>query len=149
MGNRNETLYHSIDFLDSERLRTAKKDYFSLDINFSPINLSTTSQVTTNIPDDGDFLWVTTSGSFFQTDNVTVIANPGMLIQFRDSASGRDLQSAALHVATCVGVATNPFVLPYPRLFKRATTIVTTLQNLSAATNANVHITLAGFKIFS
>ncbi|MCP5101875.1 MAG: hypothetical protein GY950_00765 [bacterium] len=106
------------------------------------------ANVPINVPilNDSDFLLEKLSLVSYTGAGV-FLPNPDYTITFFDSASGRQYQSAAIHVHNVTGDGFWPFILPEPMLFVGGSTLVVTLNN-NTGVPAEVNLALHGSKIF-
>lgn len=82
-----------------------------------------------------------------QTEATRVI--PLLTVSITDSGSGRNLQNAAVPIASIAGDGKLPFVWPRQRLFEPSSAVSAVFTNYSNATTyANIYLTLIGFQVF-
>lgn len=73
---------------------------------------------------------------------------PAVSVQINDTGSGRNLFNEPVPLASIGGQAGLPFVLDYPRLVQRNSTLQVTFANLSTQAYSDIFLTLIGFKVY-
>lgn len=134
-----------------------RKEFFTYPIGYYTNSPSTNGQplaasavaqqASVNIDGDSDFLLLLVTGLLIATDNTTTVNNAPALIQIADGASSQAISLNPVHFSTVVGDGSNPFFVPFPRVFAKNGSIQTRLWNLEAAAR-NVYLSFHGFKIF-
>lgn len=102
----------------------------------------------TNIQRDADFLAIALTG--IVTDgatDLTVQANPRILVSLTDSGSAQGLSDFPVDWSAYIGTAQNPAFLPFPRVWNANATVTATLKNLANAI-FNVRIAVLGMKMY-
>ncbi len=105
---------------------------------------------TSQVADDGDFVAVYLTAVVTNTDNVTFVAYPSwpLLVSIEDSGAGRAFMDIPVHLANIAGTAQLPYILPYPKMVERASTISMSVQNFAAATAYNIRLSIHGVKLY-
>lgn len=131
-----------------QELWGSAKDFFIYGVDFNPIAASVTVTQDIAIESDSDFLIVAGVRTVTtQADQTTVVAFPPFLVEIFDQGSGRRLQNRAQHIENVFGTAQLPAYWPFPKLIPRASTVSTTIQNLTATAHI-IRLSYLGFKIF-
>ena len=125
------------------------KEVFFYGADMLPLGAGAEATADITISADSDFLIVTASLVLTDAANVVFAANRPLTVLITDSASGRALMNAPMHVDNIFGTAQLPAYWPLPALFNRAGSISTTIVNLDAANAWNVRFVYEGFKIFN
>lgn len=137
------------DYLPPQ-LMDRERDYFAYSVTSLNLLAATVATPTFAVQNDSDFLLASVTGSARDPADPTVqFATPALSIQIDDAGSGRNLFNQATHWDNLCGTAQLPFVLPYPKLINRASTVTVTVTNLDVAQAYDVRITFHGFKIFT
>lgn len=123
------------------------RDFFLVTAEILPLAASGSGADTISINDDADFLIVAGTGVVTSVDNATFLANVPILVELKDSGSGRDMMDAPVHWNNIFGTAQYPAIWPYPKLIRRASSLTVKCTNLEA-TARNVRVTFHGFKVF-
>lgn len=127
-----------------------KKDFFVYNIRFNTIGAGGTATLTANVQNDSDFVWVqgvmTVTNAAFT--GFTAATSVPMLVTLLDSASGVQLSDSATHVSNVFGTSQLPFVLPYPKIFRKGGQISAQLQNQDGGNAYVVNLSFVGFKVY-
>lgn len=125
-----------------------KLEWFTYVANYPIATFIGAATIPVNVPilNDSDFLLEKLSLCSYTAAGV-FLPNPDYTITFFDAASGRQYQSAAVHVHNIMGDAFWPFVLPEPLVLVGGSTLQVTLTNRTAVA-AEVDVALHGSKIF-
>jgi hypothetical protein len=132
-------------------LRRRLKDKFAYGADFLPLAAGLTATQQVNIEADSDFAIVSAQAIVTSDDNLTLQTFSPFLVDFRDTGSGRTFFNAPRHFNTIFGTAEAPaywWRMGYLKRLRASSTLSVTIQNLNAATDFNIRITLDGFKIF-
>lgn len=125
------------------------KDVFTYNVVFNTIGATTTTTQSANIQNDADFVWTHASMIVTNAAGTTFTApqDVACLIEIKDAAAGRDLQDSQTHLSALFGTAQNPFILPFPKIFRAGGQIAVKLQNQTAGALV-VRLAFHGFKAF-
>lgn len=128
-------------------LRLVEFDYFVYGTDFTPLVGNTEQSRPIAIGGDADFCILSAVIVATDTANTTFLPTIPELARLRDGASGRDLSNRAVHVDNWFGTAQEPKYWDVPKVLRRNSSFVVTLQSLEA-TDRNVRVDFHGFKIF-
>lgn len=147
-GNAGRTFGQQFAGIIPDYLAGLPKDFFGYEADFLGLAGTTSASVVVQIQADSDFYLqeLQASGTATATPQTGLTFLP-FTLQITDSGSGRNLLSAATHLENLRGNGQLPGVLPWGKLIRAASALTLTLTNLSA-TQSDVRILLAGFKIF-
>lgn len=120
--------------------------FFIQEASWNPLGAGATTPMNITTDSDSDFVLRAVSLCAY-TAVGNFLPNPDYLVSFNDSGSGRNLQSAPIHVRNVTGDGMWPHYLVDPLLLKGGGTLTITLQNLTAVA-ARVEMSLHGFKLF-
>jgi hypothetical protein len=132
-------------------LRKRLKDKFAYGLDFLPLAAATTTPLTINIEADSDFVIVSAQAIVTSTDNLTLQTFNPLLVDMRDTGSGRTFFNSARHFNTVFGTAEAPALwwrMGYVKRLRASSTLLVQLQNLDPANAFNVRLTFDGFKVF-
>lgn len=130
-------------------IKSRKKEYFALGNSFLPLPAGTALVRNVSVQDDADFLCVCAVAVVTQDDNTTFLANRPLTVEISDSGSGRNLQNVLQHFDNIFGTAQLPAYWPLPALFKRGSSMATTVTSLDLVNDLNIYFAYLGFKIFN
>jgi hypothetical protein len=108
---------------------------------------------TFNVERDSTFACINISVQVTNTDNVTFVASPSILVSAREAGSGLELFSSPvpmLNLFNAAGGAAadkNLNYLALPRIFSPAATVSITLENLDA-TARHIRMSWIGFRVY-
>lgn len=132
-------------------LRKRLKDKFAYGLDFLPLAANTTTPLTINIEADSDFIIVSAQAIVTDTLNTTLQTFNPILVDMRDTGSGRTFFNSPRHFNTIFGTAEAPaywWRMGYVKRLRASSTLLVQLQNLDAANAFNVRLTFDGFKVF-
>lgn len=132
-----------------EWIKSRKKEYFQLGNSFLPLAANAQLTATVSVQDDADFMVICNVAVVTQDDNTTFLANRPLTVEITDSGSGRNLQNVVQHFDNVFGTVQLPAYLPLPALFKRGSSVATTVTNLDLANDLHIYFAYVGFKIFN
>lgn len=132
-----------------ERARKVRCEAFIYTAVFTPLPaVAAGIQQQINIQNDSDFLIMATVFTVYAAPGVLTPA-PDMTLTLLDSATGRQLQDAPVHVANCTGTAQWPYVWPEPKICKGGGTLTLNLVNNDAAAVGGIaSLAYHGYKVF-
>lgn len=131
-------------------LMDRERDYFGYSVTELNLAAAAVATPTFAVQNDSDFLITAICGTARNPAAPTVVfATPAITLQVDDAGAGRNLFNQAVDWRNLCGSAELAFVLPYPKLINRASTVTVTLTNLDAAQAYDVRVTFHGFKIFT
>jgi hypothetical protein len=132
-------------------LRKRLKDKFAYGLDFLPLAANTTAPLTFNVEADSDFIIVSAQAIVTSTDNLTLQTFNPLLVDMRDTGSGRTFFNSPRHFNTVFGTAEAPALwwrMGYVKRLRASSTMLVQIQNLDPANAFNVRLTFDGFKVF-
>lgn len=133
-----------------QELWNKSKDVFIYSVEWTELAASETETQDIAVESDSDFLATAINLRAYDADSPeTILDDNPFLVTIFDNGSGRRLMNRATHVDNFMGSGQLPGYLPFPKLFPRASTVSTTLQNLDTQNAYVVKLSYLGFKIFS
>jgi hypothetical protein len=133
------------------KLRTRYKEKFDYPLEFLPLGAGGTATSSINIEADSDFVIVSSLAVVTSVDNLTLVAFAPIMVDLKNTGSGRTYSSIPEHFSNVFGTAQQPAVWwkdSYVGRLRASSTMQVTLQNLDPANQRNVRISFKGFKIF-
>lgn len=137
----------------SKFIEDGRRDYFAYQataLTLAP-GASSTDQVI--IQADANFYWTKTQVASLIADDAPVLAQfgvvPAVTVQIQDTGSSRNIFDEPIPVSAMAGQTGLPFVLDYPRLIMRSSTLQVTFQNITDNTTySDIFLTFIGFKVY-
>lgn len=133
------------------KLRKLLKDAFIYGLDFLPLAANTTTTLPLNIEADSDFVIVSAQGIVTDTTNLILQTFNPILVDIRDTGSGRTLDNSPRHFNTMFGTAEAPALwwrMGWAKRLRASSTLQVQLQNLDPANAVNVRLSFMGVKIF-
>jgi len=96
---------------------------------------------------DADFCTLYLVGEVYTSAYAAVVNNPAILVDVRDTGSGRSPFSAPVLWDNLFGTAQRPSLLGFPKIYRANSTVNVQLQN-QVATAYVVNMAFVGFKVF-
>jgi len=130
--------------------KTRAIEYYSAEVNVQPLAAAATADPTFTVG-DADFLITDITGVARDPANPTVVfLGPAITIQINDEGSGRNLFNRPHDWFARIGVATDPYMLPWPFMVKQTSTVTVSFASIAGAGGQayNAQVCLGGFKIF-
>lgn len=139
----------------SRFIEPGRRDFYAYQARVSGLaaTVGTQLQDIITIEADANFYW-TKSAAYGQiADDAPTVAPsgviPGVSVQINDTGSGRNIFNEPVPLSAMAGQAGLPFVLDYPRLVMRNSTLQVTFTQLTDnALYSDVFLTLIGFKVY-
>lgn len=132
-------------------LRKKLKDKFAYGLDFLPLGAGLTVPLPINIEADSDFIIVSAQAIVTDTTNLVLQTFNPILVDMRDTGSGRTFFNSPRHFNTVFGTAEAPaywWRMGYVKRLRASSTLLVQLQNLDPANAVNVRLTFDGFKVF-
>ena len=73
---------------------------------------------------------------------------PAATVQINDTGSGRNIFNEPVPLSDIAGQAGLPFVMDYPRLVMRNSTLQVTFTAISSQAYSDIYLTFVGFKVY-
>lgn len=132
-------------------------EYFTYGGELLPLAGGATNTQNVSIQNDADFVVVAAVGRVSDpAAETTVIADPAITVQIRDTSSGANWQNAATPfggIFSVTGLAAGGAAglagtFPFLRIVKSGGAIATTFANLLPGTDRNVRYAYRGYKVY-
>lgn len=137
----------------SKFIEDGRRDFYAYQALVTTLAAGAQGTDNVQIEADANFYWTKTSAFGLIADDAPTVAPAGVIpsvtVQINDTGSGRNLFNEAVPLSAIGGQAGLPFVLDYPRLVMRNSTLQFTFTNISDNTTySDVYLTLLGFKVY-
>ena len=152
---RRSTADNSMAGYSSRFIETGRRDFYAYQATATALAaaVGTTATDIVSIEADANFYLTKISGFGLIGDDAPTVAPAGVIpavsVQINDTGSGRNLFNEAVPLSAIAGQAGLPFVLDYPRLIQRNSTLQVTFTQLTDnALYSDVFLTFIGFKVY-
>jgi len=152
---KRSTADNSMAGYGSRFIETGRRDFYAYQASFTGLAGTVGTQATdiVSIEADANFYLTKIAGNGLIADDAPTVAPfgviPAVSVQINDTGSGRNLFNEPVPMAAIAGQAGLPFVLDYPRLIHRNSTLQVTVSALSDnATYSDIFLTFIGFKVY-
>lgn len=121
-------------------------DYYTYNVNITGLAGAAAGQGSVQLLADSDFVLVYQSAVVVAAG--AVVATPVTDVQLTDTGAGKTFFSAPTFLTMQFGSGGFPFILPAPRVLVPNTTLLVSVNNLTAATAYDYYFAFSGARIF-
>lgn len=134
-------------------IEDGRRDYFCYQATATTLAAAGVAVDQVQIEADANFYWTKTQAFGLIADDAPTVAPAGVIpsvtVQIQDTGSSRNLFNEAVPLSAIAGQGGLPFVLDYPRMLARNSTLQVTFTNISDNTTySDVFLTFVGFKVY-